>query len=186
MLEEEEHEHFHHHNEEECSHGHHHDEEECCHGHHHDDEECCHGHHHDDEECCHGHHNDEEECSHEHHHHHEDEHHHHGEACSCGHDHEHHHHHHADDVFTSWGTETPEAFTEDKLKEIFDKFERETKGAILRSKGIVKAEGKDEWLYFDYVPGQFDLRYGAPDYIGKVCVIASGYTEDELKEIFFG
>ena len=197
MLEEEEHEHFHHHNEEECSHGHHHDEEECCHGHHHDEEECCHGHHHDEEECCHGHHHDdeecchghhhnEEECSHEHHHHNEDEHHHHGEACSCGHDHEHHHHHHADDVFTSWGTETPEAFTEDKLKALFDKFERETKGAILRSKGIVKAEEKDEWIYFDYVPGQFDLRYGAPDYIGKVCVIASGYTEDELKEIFFG
>lgn len=151
-----------------------------------EEEEHEHFHHHNEEECSHGHHHDEEECSHEHHHHHEDEHHHHGEACSCGHDHEHHHHHHADDVFTSWGTETPEAFTEDKLKAIFDKFERETKGAILRSKGIVKAEGKDEWIYFDYVPGQFDLRYGAPDYIGKVCVIASGYTEDELKEIFFG
>ncbi len=186
MLEEEEHEHFHHHNEEECSHGHHHDEEECCHGHHHDEEECCHGHHHDEEECCHGHHHDDEECCHGHHHNEEECSHHHGEACSCGHDHEHHHHHHADDVFTSWGTETPEAFTEDKLKAIFDKFERETKGAILRSKGIVKAEEKDEWIYFDYVPGQFDLRYGAPDYIGKVCVIASGYTEDELKEIFFG
>ena len=151
---------------EEEEHEHHHDEE-CCHGHHHhDDEECCHEHHHDDD--------------HEHHHHH-------GETCSCGHDHEHgHHHHHADDVFTSWGTETSMAFTEDKLKAIFEKFERETKGAILRSKGIVKAEGQDQWIHFDYVPGQFEVRYGAPDYIGKVCVIASGYTEDELKDIFLG
>ena len=208
MLAEEEHEHHHHHDEEECCHGHHHDEEEeCCHGHHHhdeeechhghhhhDEEECHHGHHHDDEEeCCHEHHHhDEEECHHGHHHHddeegsHEHHHHHHGEECSCGHDHEHHHHHHADEIFTSWGTETSVAFTEDKLKAIFEKFERETKGAILRSKGIVKAEGKEQWIYFDYVPGQFDLRYGTPDYIGKVCVIASGYTEEELKNIFLG
>lgn len=173
MLAEEEHEHFHHHNEDECCHGHHHDEDECCHGHHHDEDECCHGHHHDEDECCHD-------------HHHEEHHHHHGEACSCGHDHDHHHHHHADDVFTSWGTETLASFTEDKLKAIFEKFERETKGTILRSKGIVKAEGKEQWIYFDYVPGQFELRYGTPDYIGKVCVIASGYTEDQLKEIFLG
>ena len=185
MMAEEEHEHHHEH--------HHHDDEECNHGHHHhDDEECNHEHHHhDDEECDHEHHHhNDEECSHEHHHHEEDHdhHHHHGETCSCGHDHDHdhHHHHHADDVFTSWGTETSMAFTEDKLKGIFEKFERETKGAILRSKGIVKAEGQEQWLYFDYVPGQFELRYGAPDYIGKVCVIASGYTEDELKNIFLG
>ena len=197
MLAEEEHEHHHHHDGEECCHGHHHDEEhehhhhdgeECCHGHHHHDgEECCHGHHHDEEhehhhhdgeECCHGHHHDEE---HEHHHHHHD-----GEECGCGCDHHDHHHHHADDVFTSWGTETAASFTEQKLRDIFEKFERATKGSILRSKGIVKAEGNAQWIYFDYVPGQFDVRYGTPDYVGKVCVIASGYTEDELKEIFLG
>lgn len=173
MLAEEEHEHFHHHNEDECCHDHHHDEDGHSHGHHHDEDECCHGHHHDEDEHCHD-------------HHHEEHHHHHGEACSCGHDHDHHHHHHADDVFTSWGTETLASFTEEKLKAIFEKFERETKGTILRSKGIVKAEGKEQWIYFDYVPGQFELRYGTPDYIGKVCVIASGYTEDQLKEIFHG
>ena len=173
MLKEEE-EHHHHH--------HHHEDGECCCGYHHE-EEHEHHHHHEDGECCCGHHHDEEE--HEHHHHHED-----GECC-CGHhhgegEHEHHHHHHADDVFTSWGTETSVAFTEEKLKSVFERFEEEEKGAILRSKGIVKAEDREQWIYFDYVPGQFDLRYGAPDYVGKVCVIASGYTEDELKNIFFG
>ena len=191
---EHEHEH-HHHDDEECCHGHHHhhDDEECCHGHHHhhDDEECCHGHHHhDDEECCHGHHHhDDEECCHGHHHHDEEEHHHHhhedGECC-CGHhhDHEHHHHHHADEVFTSWGMETSKAFSKAKLEQIFDKFENETKGTILRSKGILQSEDGDNWLYFDYVPGQFEIREGKKDYIGKVCVIAAGYSEDELKEIF--
>ena len=159
---------------------HHHGDGECCQGHHHhDDGECCHEHHHhhDDGECCHEHHHhhDDGECCHEHHHHHDD-----GECC---HDHG---HHHADDVFTSWGTETSVAFNEEKLKSIFERFERETKGEILRSKGMVKAENNEQWLYFDYVPGQFDLRYGTPDYIGKVCVIASGYTEEELKNIFLG
>ena len=180
---EEEHEKEHHH--------HDHDHEEEHHHHHEDGEEChCHDEHH------HHHHADGEEChchdeDHEHHHHHDhEEHHHHhadGEECHChDHDHEHHHHHHADDVFTSWGTETGNAFTKDKLKAIFDKFEQESKGTILRSKGIVKDAESDQWIYFDYVPGQFDIRMGNPDYTGKVVVIAAGYTEDELKEIFLG
>ena len=125
----------------------------------------------DDEECCHG------------HHHHED-----GEECCCGHHHDHehghHHHHHADEVFTSWGMETSKAYSKAKLEEIFAKFHGETKGTILRSKGILKSEEGDNWLYFDYVPGQFEIREGNKDYIGKVCVIAAGYTEDELKEFF--
>ena len=175
---EEEHEKEHHH------HDHDHEEE---HHHHHEDGEECHCH---DEDHDH-HHADGEEChcpDHDHHHHHDhEEHHHHhadGEECHC-HDHEH-HHHHADDVFTSWGTETGNAFTKDKLKAIFDKFEQESKGTILRSKGIVKDAESDQWIYFDYVPGQFDIRMGNPDYTGKVVVIAAGYTEDELKEIFLG
>ena len=132
-----------------------------------DNEECCCGHHHDEE---HGH----------HHHHHED-----GEECCCGHHHGHgHHHHHADEVFTSWGMETSKAYSKAKLEEIFAKFDNETKGTILRSKGILKSEESDNWLYFDYVPGQFEIRDGNKDYIGKVCVIAAGYTEDELKAFF--
>ena len=138
-----------------------------------------HDHDHGDECTCgchdHEHHHDHDD-DHEHHHDHEHEHHH-------DHDHDH-HHHHADDVFTSWGTETGNAFTKDKLKAIFDKFEQESKGTILRSKGIVKDAESDQWIYFDYVPGQFDIRMGNPDYTGKVVVIAAGYTEDELEEIF--
>ena len=163
--------------------------EECCCGHHHDHEEHEHHHHHhheDGEECCCGHHHghDHEKHEHHHHHHHED-----GEECCCGHhhghDHEHHHHHHhADEVFTSWGMETSKAYSKSKLEEIFTKFDNETKGTILRSKGILKSEEGDNWLYFDYVPGQFEIREGNKDYIGKVCVIAAGYTEEELKAFF--
>ena len=179
--------------EEECCcghhHGHHHhhheDGEECCCGHHHDHEEHEHHHHHhheDGEECCCGHHHDHEEHEHHHHHHHHED----GEECCCGHHHghEHHHHHHADEVFTSWGMETSKAYSKSKLEEIFTKFDNETKGTILRSKGILKSEEGDNWLYFDYVPGQFEIREGNKDYIGKVCVIAAGYTEEELKGFF--
>ena len=146
-------------------------EEEHEHHHHEDGEECCHEHHH---------HEDGEECCHEHHHHHED-----GEECCCGHHHDHeHHHHHADDVFTSWGTETTKSYTKASLEAILNSFEKEEKGTILRSKGIVKDAESDQFIYFDYVPGQIDIRYGAADYIGKVCVIAAGYTEEELEDIF--
>ena len=176
--EEHEKEHHHHDHDHEEEHHHHHEDGEECHCH---DED--HDHHHADGEECHCHDHD-----HHHHHDHEEHHHHHadGEECHC-HDHDHeHHHHHADDVFTSWGTETGNAFTKEKLKAIFDKFEQESKGTILRSKGIVKDAESDQWIYFDYVPGQFDIRMGNPDYTGKVVVIAAGYTEDELKEIFLG
>ena len=166
--EDEVHEHHHH--------DHYHDQECCCgHDHEHDHDHDHHHHDHDDECCC-GH-------DHEHEHHHHD----HDEECCCGHDHDHehgHHHHHADEVFTSWGMETSKAYSKAKLEEIFAKFESETKGTILRSKGILKSEEGDNWLYFDYVPGQFEIREGNKDYIGKVCVIAAGYTEEELKEFF--
>ena len=126
-----------------------------------------HEHHHHDGECC--------------HHEHDEEHHHHdGECCH----HDHHHHHHADDVFTSWGTETTKAYTKSQINDILAGFDNETKGTILRSKGIVKDAESEEFIYFDYVPGQIDIRSGSPDYIGKVCVIAAGYTEEELKNIF--
>ena len=185
-VEHEEHEHHHHHH-------HHHEDGECCchneehehhHHHHHEDGECCchheehehhHHHHHEDGECCCHH----EEHEHHHHHHHED-----GECCCHHGEHGHHHHHHADEVFTSWGTETTKAYSKEQIEKILESFEVETKGTILRSKGIVKDSESDSFIYFDYVPGQIDIRLGAPDYIGKVCVIAAGYTEAELEDIF--
>ena len=179
----------HHHDGECChhhDHEHHHHDGECCH--HHDDEDEHEHHHHHDGECCH--HHDDDEDEHEHHHHHDDDedehehHHHHDGECCCHHDHDHHHHHHADDVFTSWGTETTKAYTKAQLNQILESFENETKGTILRSKGIVKDAESEEFIYFDYVPGQIDIRSGSADYIGKVCVIAAGYTEEELKDIF--
>ena len=130
------------------------------------------------------HHHEHEHEEHEHHHHeheHEEHEHHHHE-----HEEHEHHHHHADDIFTSWGTETSNAYTQEGLKAIFDKFEQESKGTILRSKGIVRNAEDSQWIYFDYVPGQFEIRMGNPDYTGKVVVIAAGYTELELERIFLG
>ncbi len=177
----------HHHDEEECHHGHHHDDEECCHGHHHDGEECHHGHHHDEEECCHGHHHDEEECHHGHHH--DDEechhghHHDHGEDCTCGcHDHDH-HHHHADEVFTSWGKETPAVYTAEKIAAILKELDGGEYGMILRAKGMVPAED-GTWLYFDYVPEESDIRTGKPQVTGKLCVIGSKISEEKLEALF--
>lgn len=149
-----EHEHHHHHDHEECEH-HHHEHEEQGH-HHHDHEECEHHHHHDHEECEHHHHHDHEE--HEHHHHHE-----HGENCTCGcHDHDH-HHHHADDVFTSWGMETANKYSDDEMKEILEKLANDSNefGIILRAKGIVAGTGND-WIYFDLTPGEYEIRKGNP------------------------
>ncbi len=171
---------------------HHHDGEECCCGHHHDDEdEHEHHHHHDGKECC-GHHHDEDE--HEHHHHHDEdehEHHHHhdGEECCCGHHHDeeghgHHHHHHADEVFTSWGVETPDKFDRNKLDEILSKLANEdTYGQILRSKGMLP-DNEGGWMYFDLVPGEYEIRDGKPDFTGRICVIGSKLDEDKLKELF--
>lgn len=173
---------------EEDAHRHHHEDgEECCHGHHHDaGEGCCHGHHHeDDEECCHGHHHeheDGEECCHGHHHEHED-----GEECTCGcHDHDgHHHHHHADEVFTSWGRETAVKFSDAEMTNILEElaYESEKYGIVLRAKGIVPSVD-NEWIYFDLVPGEYEIRKGKPDYTGKLCVIGSNLKEDLLVELF--
>ena len=163
-----------------CHHHHHHDDDEddddhdhCCHHHHDDDEEHEHHHHHDDDEddddhdhCCHHHHDDDEE--HEHHH--------------------HHHGHDADEVFTSWGEETPVAFSHDELDAILKKLCEEDSGLgmILRSKGVVKAKDNEKWYYFDLVAGEYEIRLGEPDYTGKVCVIGSKINEEKIAALFFG
>ena len=188
----EHHHHDHEHEDDhECCHGHHHeheDDHECCHGHHHEHEhedghECCHGHHHehdheDDHECCHGHHHDHEdghECGCGHHHEHEE-----GHECGCG----HHHHHHADEVFDSWGITTPKRFSKEALEKILDKLAwGNGLGIILRAKGIVQSEGEG-WLEFDLTPGEFEVRNGAPDVTGKLCVIGSRLKKDDIKALF--
>ena len=178
--EEDEH-HHHHHHEEECGCSHHHEEGE--HGHHHHDEEEGHEHHHhhDEEEGHeHYHHHDEEE---EHGHHHqgeeEHEHHHHHD-----HDHEHHHHHHADEVFTSWGMETPTSYSKDEISHILEELEKESQyGFVLRAKGMVPGT-EGGWIYFDYVPGETNVREGRADVTGKFCVIGSKLKEEELKKLF--
>ena len=177
---------------EESRHEHHHhedddDEHECCGHHHHDDDdddddECCCGHHHhdddDEHECCgHHHHDGDDGEEHEHHHHHGG-----GECddpeCEC-----HHHHHHADEVFTSWGVETPKAFTMDELKaDLAALDDGEKYGAVLRAKGIVKGEGC--WIHFDYVPGESNIRTGSASVMGRLCVIGSKLNEHELSELF--
>ncbi len=173
-LEEMEHEHHHHHD---------HDEDEC------DDPECeCHHHHHHDDE-------DEEHEHHHHHHHHEDgeecddpecECHHHHDDDDDDHDHEHHHHHHhhADEIFQSWGMETPKKFTEEELRNTLSQLDDADRfGTVLRAKGIVDA-ADGEWLYFDYVPGEIDLRRGQAAVTGRFCVIGSHINENALKELF--
>ena len=176
-MKELEHEHEHHHH-----HHHHEDGEEC------DDPECeCH-HHHDDD--------DDDEHEHHHHHHHEDgeecddpececHHHHHDDDDDDEHEHHHHHHHHhADEVFGSWGMETPKKFSEAELREKLSRLQDEEKyGAVLRAKGIVSASDGD-WIYFDYVPGETDIRRGAPAVTGRFCVIGAKIKEDALKELF--
>ncbi len=162
-------------------HDHDHGDECTCGCHDHDDD---HEHHHDHDE--HEHHHDHDE--HEHHHDHDDHDHHHdhdhGDECTCGcHDHDH-HHHHADEVFTSWGKETPHKYNEDKLREILDTLaDTEKYGVILRAKGIVPSDA-GEWLYFDLVPGEFEVRKGKADITGKLCVIGSKLKENDLAELF--
>ena len=169
---------------EHMEHEHHHEHDHEHHHHDHDDHE-------HDEHCtcgCHDH-DDDDEHDHEHHHDHDHEEHEHDEHCTCGchdhdHDHEHHHHHHADEVFTSWGMETPRKFTESVLRGILSALEDEAKyGVILRAKGIVDAEDGD-WLYFDYVPGEVDIRRGGAAVTGRFCVIGSKLNEQALKELF--
>ena len=137
------------------------------HHHHHEDGECC---------CCGGHHDDDDD-EHEHHHDHDDH-----DHC-CGHDHDH-HHHHADEVFTSWGTETPRKYTDDEIRTALDALINEHRyGVVLRAKGIVPATDGG-WIHFDYVPGESDVRRGSAQVTGRVCVIGSHLAEDALKELF--
>lgn len=193
LAEETEHEHHHHDHEE-------HDEHcTCgCHDHHDDDDDEHEHHHHDhdehDEHCtcgCHDHHDDDED-EHEHHHHDHEE---HDEHCTCGchdhdhdhdeHDHEHHHHHHhADEVFTSWGTETTRKFTKDEIEHILEELDNSEKyGMILRAKGIVA--GRDgEWIHFDYVPEETSVRNGSAGVIGRLCVIGSHINEAAIEALF--
>ncbi len=151
-------------------------------------EECCeHTHHHEEGEHAHGegHHHEEGEHTHEGGHHHEEGEHTHSEECGCGHDHEHHHHHHhADEVFTSWGKETPHKYQEEDLKKILEILANETGyGTILRAKGIVP-DVEGNWLHFDLVPGEYEVRKGTADYTGRLCVIGSQLDEAKLAELF--
>ena len=172
-----EHEHHHDHDE----HEHHHDECGCDHDHdeheHHHDHEG-HEHHHDhDDECGCGHGHDEHEHHHEHHHDHDHE-------CGCGHDHHDHHHHHADEVFTSWGRETIKKYTREGLEKMLEALSAsEDYGIILRAKGMLPAED-GTWIYFDMVPEETEIREGAPEYTGRLCVIGSKLKEDKLAELF--
>ena len=166
LKEQREHEHHHHDHDGECCH---HD-----HDHHHDgEEEHEHEHHHHDHdgECCH----------HDHDHHHE-----HGEDCTCGcHDHDHdHHHHHADEIFGSWGMETPDQYSKEDLEKILEALEDDDRyGMVLRAKGMVPCT-EGGFIYFDYVPGESNIRPGKPDVTGKFCVIGSKLKEEALKELF--
>ena len=209
MLKELEHEHEHHHlhhheHDEHCEcgchdHEHHHEHE---HHHHHEHDEHCecgchdhehheHEHHHHHEHEHHHHHEHDEHCEcgcHDHEHHHEHEHHHHhehDEHCECGcHDHEHHHHHHhADEVFTSWGVETPKKFAEEEIRAILSAFDNGEYGMVLRAKGIV-ASTEGQWIHFDYVPEEHDIRRGAAGVTGRLCVIGSQICEKKLGELF--
>ncbi len=168
-AEHEEHEHHHHH------HDHDDDHDEHEHHHHEHGEDCTCG--------CHDHDHDEHDHDHDGH----DHHHEHGEDCTCGchdHDHEHHHHHHADDVFTSWGKETPQKYTQQEITAALESLSDEAKyGMILRAKGIV--EGEDgQWIHFDYVPGVPDVRTGSASTIGRLCVIGSKINEEAIAELF--
>lgn len=182
MKEVKEHRH-HEHEEEGCGHHHEHEGEGCGHHHHnHGGEGCGHHHHHEHEEEGHEHHHhdhDGEECGcgHEHHHHHD-----HDEECGCGQDHD---HHHADEIFTSWGLENVPAMDKEELDKILDELAYgDGFGEVLRAKGMIPGEEKGAWLYFDLVPEQYEIRDGAPEYTGKVCVIGAKLKEEELKKVF--
>mgnify|MGYP000471093472 FL=1 len=168
----------------EAEHHHHHhdhdeddDHEHCCH-HDHEEHDHCHHDHDEDEHCHHHEHDHEDHDEHEHHHHHHD-----GEECDDPHCGCHHHHHHADEVFTSWGVETVKIFTESELETILTALDSGDYGAILRAKGIVHSED-GKWLHFDFVPEEHQVRFGAADYTGRLCVIGSQLKEDKLAELF--
>ena len=191
------HDHEHHHEEHDCccghDHDHHHEEHECCCGHdhehhHHEEHECCcghdHEHHHEEHECCCGH-------DHEHHHHeehdcccgHDHEHHHEGHDCCCGHDHEH-HHHHAEEVFTSYGFETAQSYSNEELTQILEGFNDAVAcGIVLRAKGILRASDQDDWYYFDYVAGDYQINKGTPDFMGRFVVIGSKLNKENIEKL---
>ena len=169
-------EHHHDHDHEEHEQHHHDHDEECVCGHDHDHEEHEHHHHDHDHECGCGHDHDHEE--HEHHHHDHDH------ECGCGHDHHDHHHHHADEVFTSWGRETIKKYTKENLEKMLEALSASDEyGIILRAKGMLPAED-GTWIYFDMVPEETEIREGAPEYTGRLCVIGSKLNEDKLAELF--
>lgn len=148
----------------ESRHVHDHGEESFAHHHHDHDGECCGHHDHDHGEECHDHHHD---------------------GCGCGHDHHDHHHHHADEVFTSWGMETIVPVTYEQLEDILKRLSSTRElGDVLRAKGMLPTENPGEWLYFDLVPEQYEIRQGKPDYTGKVCVIGASLKEEELNSVF--
>ena len=155
--------HDHDHGEESHDHHHHEHDGECCGHHDHDHGEECHDHHHHDHgEECHDHHHD-----------------------GCGHDHHDHHHHHADEVFTSWGMETIVPVTREQLEDVLKRLSSTREfGNVLRAKGMLPTENPGEWLYFDLVPEQYEIRQGRPDYTGKVCVIGASLKEEELNSVF--
>lgn len=162
-------------------HEHHHDHDHEGHEHHHDHDHEGHEHHHDHDHEGHEHHHDHDHEGHEHHHDHD-----HGEGCTCGcHDHDHEHgHHHADDVFTSWGKETPHKFTRETIENALKAFaETADYGTILRSKGMVESVD-GSWIYFDLVDGEYELRDGEPDYTGRLVVIGTDIDEHKLEELF--
>ncbi len=186
MAEQHAHEEEHHHeHDENCTCGCHEHDHEHEHEHHHEHDE----HHHDHDEHEHAHEHDEHHHDHGEHEHDEHEHHHHehDENCTCGchdHEHEHHHHHHADEVFTSWGKETPHKFTKEKIEDILKTLcETDDYGVILRAKGMVE-DVSGSWIYFDMVPGEYELRDGEPDYTGRLCVIGTNIEEHRLEELF--
>ena len=170
-ADEAEHEHEHHHH-----HDHDDDHDHCCHHHHDDDDDDDHDHchHHDDDDD-----HDEHDHDNEHHHHHHD-----GEECDDPHCGCHHHHHHADEVFTSWGVETVKTFTEGDLERILSALDSGEYGAILRAKGIVPAADGGQWLHFDFVPEEHQVRRGPADYTGRLCVIGAELKEAKLAELF--
>ena len=172
-----EHHHEHHHHDEHCC-CHEHEDDCCCHEHHHDDHCHCHDH---DEEChCHEHNHEhchcedheDECCCHEHHHEHHE--------CCCGHD-----HHHADEVFDSWGKETAKSFTKSSLEEFLNRLSNDKSlGLILRAKGFVKASDNNQWYYFDFVSGDYEIRLGDIDYNGRVVVIGSKLNKEKINNLF--
>ena len=171
--EDDEHEHHHHHYDHDHEHEHHHDHDHE-HEHHHDHDHEEHEHHHDHDH----------EHEHEHHHDHGDE---CDACCACGHDHHHHHHdgHDADEIFTSWGRETPRKYSREELQDILSSLAMgQDYGYILRAKGMVPCEDGQTWLHFDLVPEEFQIREGAADYTGRLCVIGSDLKEDQLEKLF--